>query len=87
MRGALAFKRFARSVSEPSDQDLVAGALNGEPAAFAELATRHRSRVERICQRFFSDLERAESAAFYSCVGTLGRIFMEIETEAFSISK
>jgi TorA maturation chaperone TorD len=37
--------------------------------------------------RFFSDLERAESAAFYSCVGTLGRIFMEIETEAFSLSK
>jgi TorA maturation chaperone TorD len=37
--------------------------------------------------RFFSDLERAESATFYSCVGTLGRIFMEIETEAFSISR
>jgi TorA maturation chaperone TorD len=37
--------------------------------------------------RFFSDLERAESATFYSCVGTLGRIFMEIETEAFSLSR
>jgi TorA maturation chaperone TorD len=37
--------------------------------------------------RFFSDLERAESAAFYKCVGSLGRIFMEIETEAFSLSK
>jgi TorA maturation chaperone TorD len=36
--------------------------------------------------RFFSDLERAESATFYSCVGSLGRIFMEIETEAFSLS-
>ena len=58
MRGILAFKRFARSVSEPSDQDLVAGALNGESAAFAELATRHRPRVERICQRFFSDPSR-----------------------------
>src|ERR1700745_2654825 len=58
MRGVLAFKRFAHSVSEPSDQDLVAGALNGEPSAFAELATRHRARVERICQRFFSDLEQ-----------------------------
>ncbi len=38
-------------------------------------------------RRFFSDLERAESATFYSCVGTLGRIFMEIETEAFSLSR
>jgi TorA maturation chaperone TorD len=37
--------------------------------------------------RFFSDLERTESATFYSCVGTLGRIFMEIETEAFSLSR
>ncbi len=36
--------------------------------------------------RFFSDLERVESATFYASVGTLGRIFMEIETEAFSIS-
>jgi len=36
--------------------------------------------------RFFSDLERVESAPFYASVGTLGRIFMEIETEAFSLS-
>ena len=36
--------------------------------------------------RFFSDLEHAKSATFYSCVGTLGRIFMEIESEAFSLS-
>lgn len=36
--------------------------------------------------RFFSDLEHAESAIFYSRVGSLGRIFMEIETEAFSLS-
>src|SRR5258708_16167962 len=35
--------------------------------------------------RFFSDLQRAESATFYSCVGTLGRIFMEIQTETFSL--
>ena len=36
--------------------------------------------------RFFSDLEHAESATFYRSVGSLGRIFMEIETEAFSLS-
>ena len=49
--------------SEPSDQDLVAGALNGESASFAELATRHRARVERICQRFFSDAEQVRDLA------------------------
>jgi TorA maturation chaperone TorD len=36
--------------------------------------------------RFFSNLEHAESATFYKSVGSLGRIFMEIETEAFSLS-
>jgi hypothetical protein len=36
--------------------------------------------------RFFADLERAESATFYRHVGSLGRMFMEIETEAFSLS-
>jgi TorA maturation chaperone TorD len=36
--------------------------------------------------RFFSDLEHAESATFYKTVGSLGRVFMEIETEAFSLS-
>jgi len=35
--------------------------------------------------RFFSDLERAEAADFYRTVGTLGRVFMEIEIEAFAL--
>lgn len=35
--------------------------------------------------RFFSDLERAEAADFYRWVGTLGRVFLEIETEAFAL--
>jgi len=33
--------------------------------------------------RFFADLERAESADLYRRVGTLGRVFVEIETDAF----
>jgi TorA maturation chaperone TorD len=35
--------------------------------------------------RFFSDLERAETAHFYARVGMLGRTFVEIETEAFAL--
>jgi TorA maturation chaperone TorD len=35
--------------------------------------------------RFFSDLERAEAADFYARVGTVGRTFVEIETEAFAL--
>jgi len=35
--------------------------------------------------RFFADLERAEAANFYRHVGTVGRLFVEIETEAFAL--
>ena len=35
--------------------------------------------------RFFADLERAEAADFYRRVGMLGRVFIEIETEALAL--
>ncbi len=35
--------------------------------------------------RFFADLERAETADFYRRVGTIGRLFVDIETEAFAL--
>jgi TorA maturation chaperone TorD len=35
--------------------------------------------------RFFADLEQARSANFYARVGTLGRTFVDVETEAFSL--
>ena len=35
--------------------------------------------------RFFADLECAEKADFYHRVGTLGRVLIEIETEAFAL--
>jgi TorA maturation chaperone TorD len=35
--------------------------------------------------RFFADLEQAEAADFYRRVGALGRVFMQIETEAFAL--
>jgi TorA maturation chaperone TorD len=33
--------------------------------------------------RFFTDLEKAESANFYATVGTFGRTFVEIERQSF----
>src|SRR5262252_4522347 len=35
--------------------------------------------------RFFADLEQAEAADFYRGVGRLGRVFIDIETEAFAL--
>jgi TorA maturation chaperone TorD len=35
--------------------------------------------------QFFADLERAETADFYHRVGAVGRIFMQVEAEAFKL--
>ena len=37
--------------------------------------------------RFFTDLERAGAADFYRRVGTLGRVFIDIESEAFALAE
>jgi TorA maturation chaperone TorD/DNA-binding transcriptional regulator YdaS (Cro superfamily) len=36
--------------------------------------------------RLFADMEEAENAKFYRSVGTLGRVFLEIEAEAFTFA-
>jgi TorA maturation chaperone TorD len=36
--------------------------------------------------RFFNDLEQADTADFYSRVGSLGQVFVGIEAEAFDLS-
>ena len=35
--------------------------------------------------RFFADLENSEAANFYKSVGALGRVFMDIEAQAFEL--
>src|SRR5258708_3764046 len=35
--------------------------------------------------RFFADLERAEAADFYRRIGTLGRVFIDIEADGFAL--
>lgn len=37
-------------------------------------------------ERFFADLERADTAEFYRTIGVLGRVFMAVEAEAFALS-
>jgi len=35
--------------------------------------------------RFFTDMENAAAADFYRRLGTLGRVYIEIETEGFDM--
>jgi TorA maturation chaperone TorD len=78
--------------SEPEDHiavlfEVMAGLADGRIVAPNGIdRTIFENHLRPWAGRFFSDLEHAESATFYKSVGSLGRIFMEIETEAFSLS-
>ncbi len=63
MLGLAASRKTGWKLTVRPDEELIAEILNGQTAAFSELATRHRPRVERLCQRFFSDPEVARDLA------------------------
>jgi TorA maturation chaperone TorD len=76
--------------SEPEDHiatlcemmaGLTGGAITGPDGCERAFFAKHLATWAR---RFFVDLERANPAGFYARVGSLGRTFMEIETEAHS---
>jgi TorA maturation chaperone TorD len=59
---------------------LAGGAIPAPPGSDREIFDHH---LAPWIARFFSDLEHTTSADFYARVGTLGRTFMEIETQGF----
>jgi TorA maturation chaperone TorD len=77
--------------SEPEDHaavllEAMAGLASGQIVAPGQTERNiFETHLKPWIGRFFSDLEHAQSAKFYACVGTLGRIFTEVETEGFSI--
>jgi TorA maturation chaperone TorD len=86
----LAIER-APGQSEPEDHaailceimaGLISGRLPAAPGADREFFEKHLS---PWLGRFFADLERATSADFYRRIGTVGRVFLKIETEAFAL--
>jgi TorA maturation chaperone TorD len=87
---------IARSegVSESEDHiaalcDMMAGLITGAFGAPADLATQRKFFDDHIgcwAPRFFENLEAAPSAGFYMPVGTLGRLFMAVESQAFEMA-
>jgi TorA maturation chaperone TorD len=61
---------------------LISGRLPAPEGTDQQIFTKHLS---PWIGKFFTDLEQAEAARFYRSVGALGRIFVEIESEAFSL--
>jgi TorA maturation chaperone TorD len=63
---------------------LVGGRFEAPVGADRKLFEKH---LAPWIRRFFADLEQADAADFYRRVGTVGRVFMEIEREAFSLAR
>jgi TorA maturation chaperone TorD len=80
--------------AEPEDSiasvcEIMAGLIEGSfgaPAALAEQADFFDKHVAPWAPHFFADLEKAKTASFYRPVGTVGRLFMNIETTAFEMA-
>lgn len=82
------------SVKEPEDHigrlcemmsGLILGAY-GEPAGLDVQKQFFSDHVGTWAGHFFADLESAKSSRFYQPVGTIGRLFVEIETNAFAMA-
>ncbi len=76
---------------EPEDHigilcEIMAGLASGAlPAPAGSDRTIFEKHMAPWVDRFFVDLENAQSADFYRGLGALGRVFMDIETQAFEL--
>jgi len=90
--GVLGIER-AGSSREPEDHiatllEVMAGLARGDfEADFTEQARFFERHLKPWAARMFADLEMSRSAHFYRAVGRVGRVFMELESEAFTLSE
>lgn len=82
----------APNVFEPEDNiaslmemmgGLIVGRFAGPPASLDDQKAFFNKHVGVWAGHFFADLEAAKNAVLYASVGMVGRLFMEIEREAF----
>ena len=96
LRGDMARLHIARAeeVSEPEDHiaalcEMMAGLITGdfgEPVSLDEQRRFFDTHIGCWAPRFFEDLQAAQSAVLYMPVGTIGRLFMQIESQAFEMA-
>jgi TorA maturation chaperone TorD len=88
--GALRIERIEGNC-EPEDHaatlcEIMAGILSGSlPAPHGSDQQVFEKHLSPWIGRFFADLETAAAANLYRRIGKLGRIFMEIEADAFAL--
>jgi len=89
---ALGIERAGPS-REPEDHiaillEVMAGLARGDFAAdLAEQALFFERHLKPWAARMFADLEMSRAANFYRAVGRVGRVFLELESEAFTLSE
>jgi TorA maturation chaperone TorD len=96
LRGDMERLGIARSddLSQPEDQigiicEMMHGLITGTFGSVKELSEQkefYEAHVSTWASKFFVDLESAKSAVLFKPVGTLGRLFFEIEDEAFGMT-
>ncbi|MEL7126242.1 MAG: molecular chaperone TorD family protein [Pseudomonadota bacterium] len=96
LRQDMAAKGMQRSetVFEPEDSiaslmEMMAAMIVGRfgtPADITAQKTFFNTHIGPWAGHFFTDLEEAKTSVFYSPVGTVGKIFMAVEAEAFRMS-
>ena len=81
----------AEEQCEPEDHagilcEIMAGMIRGcLPASAADQQRLFARHLQPWIGRFFADLESAKAARLYRPVGTIGRVFIDVETEAFAL--
>lgn len=75
--------------SDPEDHiasvcEIMASLIDDADPAQAEFFARH---IDPWAHTFFADLERAANARLYRPVGTLGRVTVELDRQAFALSE
>lgn len=95
LRNTMAQLGIEASPEEKDPEDHIASVLDmmgglirgdfGQPAPVAQQRVFFQEHVQSWAPYFFRDLEKVEDSELYAAIGTVGRVFLELEEAAFSM--
>jgi len=95
LRTAMAQLRIEANPDEKDPEDHIASVLDmmgglirgdfGQPVPVPQQRIFFQEHVQSWAPHFFRDLEKVVDSEFYAAIGTVGRVFLELEEAAFSM--
>jgi len=95
LRNAMAQLGIEASADEQDPEDHIASVLDmmgglirgdfGQPVPVSQQRIFFQEHVQSWAPYFFRDLEKVEDSELYAAIGTVGRVFLELEEAAFSM--